>query len=279
MSGGDYSEAMHLYERWNTLGKQKEEIEMTFTDEQIEAAMQAGRTAVYGDYEGCEIRGYPPIEWCGPSNECKPLADAWRRGWDEENAKLAEADFVKFTPPGGLCHVIANASHLSRCYRYHMVMMVHYLAEEYGWQGQAVEAICEHCSGGGRRYSPECARNFAAALGRALEDGLARLEVVRSTMRKEIETMHIDRRIEHIWEEAELLLKYQNLTPENIENVAREMMETAAAGEFVIRRRPPHPVEALAAADRRQVPVGKPNGVDTYPSGPKWRSAPWAGSL
>jgi hypothetical protein len=234
MSGGDYSEAMHLYERWNTLGKQKEEIEMTFTEEQIEAAMQAGRRAVHGDDQDCDVTGYPPSQWWGPSTEFKPLADAWQAGWDEENAKLTEADFVKFTPPEYLCHVIANTSHLSRCYRHHTLTMVRCLAQEYGWQGQDVETICEHCSGGGQRFGPECARNFAAALGRALDDGLASLEVVRSTIQEDIKTMYFHRATES-WARPELQRKYEKLTARNIENVAREMMETAAAGEFVIR--------------------------------------------
>src|SRR5262245_43120783 len=125
---------------------------MTFTVEQIEAAMQSGRRAVHGDDEDCEIEGYPPIEWWGPSIQFQPLAEAWQAGWDEENAKLAEADFVKFTRPRDLLHVIANTKHLSRCYRYHTLTMVRCLAEDYGWQWQAVEKICDHCSGGGEMF-------------------------------------------------------------------------------------------------------------------------------
>jgi hypothetical protein len=207
---------------------------MTFTDEQIEAAMQAGQRAVHGDDGDCDFTGYPPSKWLGPSNECKPLADAWWAGWDEENAKLAEADFVKFTRPEDLLHVIANASHLNRCYRHHTLTMVRCLAQEYGWQGQDVETICEHCSGGGERFGPECARNFAAALGRALDDGLASLDVVRSTIQEDIKNMYFDRATGW-WARPELLSKYKNLTAKNIETVTREMRETAAAGEFVIR--------------------------------------------
>jgi hypothetical protein len=94
-----------------------------------------------------------------------------------------------------------------------------------------VQTICEHCSGGGERFGLECARNFAAALGRALDDGLAGLEVVRSKILGEVETMYITRVVE-AWARPELLLKYENLTAGN---VTREMMETAAAGELVVR--------------------------------------------
>jgi hypothetical protein len=114
---------------WHWRESRNRKIEMTFTDEQIEAAMHAGRRAVHGDDEGFVIRGYPPVDWWEPS--FKPLADAWRSGWDEENAKLAEADFVKFTRSEDLRHVIANASHLI-CYRHHTLAMVRCLAAEYG---------------------------------------------------------------------------------------------------------------------------------------------------
>jgi hypothetical protein len=198
---------------------------MVITEVEINAAKQAGRDAVY--------KGEACVNW--EYNYDEPLGMAWAAGWNEENAKLTEAEFVKFTDKTDLVRVITDTDdrQLDRRYRNQALNMVLCLAEKYEWKG-ALQDICRHCSRGGRKADPECARELAAALARALADALARLEHVRSEILKDVETMYIHRGVE-AYARPELFAKYESLTARNIEIIAMEIMETAAAGGFVVK--------------------------------------------
>src|SRR5262245_664020 len=121
---------------------------MTVTEAEINAAKQAGRDAVY-KADAC-------VNW--EYNYDEPLGIAWAAGWNEENAKLTEADCVKFTHEEDIVRVISDTDDRGqdRRYRGEALYMVLCLAGEYGWK-HALHDICRQCSGGGRKADPECA--------------------------------------------------------------------------------------------------------------------------
>jgi hypothetical protein len=198
---------------------------MTITEVEINAAKQAGRDAVN--------KGEACVNW---EDGCDgPLGIAWVAGWNEENAKLTETEFVKFTCKTEIVRVITESDdrRLNRRYRHHALEMVFGLGEEYGWKG-TLQDMCRKCTGGGRMCYPGYAKSLAEALGRALDDRLSRLDHVRSEILKEVHTMYIYPAAEP-YARIELYAKYRSLTPRNIEITAMQVMETAAAGGFVVK--------------------------------------------